>query len=634
MKIMSNTIILVNDLYDINSIEKQELENSKVFSFSIEGHKNLEKQGISHQIAENYLSENERLKVFDIVVSFHEWYKEKNEFKELEYDGINLLGLLDTVEFHTHLMEEIINFFTTKRIIEKEKPDKIITTEKFSEIIKILNQKNHIELKINHRQFSKKLQWEEITIKQNIGNFPISFTISRSKYSKIKHVWEKIVCSIFNLWFNFKKSDQKTILFLEFYPPLYEELILKLQKNGFNIIFLNRRKPAVFDFKSIKLLRRSGGTIINYDDLLNAKQKTQIELMTDAYVKKLNNIFSNNQLLSNIFSIDGYSLWNILKEKLIENYKTRIGEYLFLLITTKKIFEQINISCILTLNEIGETEKSILAVNKNQIPSIVLEHGFSTFFPDTARFNILASYPNFKDKISVWSTFQKNFLIDFHKISPEQILVTGSPRHDSLFKQKLKYKKKQFTVLIAPTPITQIQGFDDTNIHLKFESILRKLCSVLQKNHDIKIIVKIHPSQSYHNKIIQEIIKKFDQNISIHLLTSVTKLIESSDAIITITPEGWAPSTIILESMIMKKPIMNIILDNHFYDFPYIKEKAVLIVSPESNLDENISKLLINKEFREKLIINGENFVMNFLHKPGHASECLANEINSLKETN
>jgi len=631
---MSNTIILVNDLYDINSIEKQELENSKVFSFSIEGHKHLEKQGITHQIAENYLSESERLKVFDMVVSFHEWYKEKNEFKELEYDGINLLGLLDTVEFHTHLMEEIINFFTTKNIIEKEKPDKIITTEKFSEIIKILNQKNNIELKINHRQFSKKLQWEEITIKQNIGNFPISFTISRSKYSKIKHVWENTVCSIFNLWFNFKKSKQKTILFLEFYPPLYEELIFKLQKNGFNIIFLNRRKPAVFDFKSIKLLRRSGGKIINYDDLLNAKEKTQIESLIDVYLKKLDNIFSNNTILSNIFSVDGYSLWQILKEQLIENYKTRIREYLFLLFTTKKIFEQINISCILTLNEIGETEKSILAVNKNQIPSIVLEHGFSTFFPDTARFNILASYPNFKDKIAVWSTFQKNFLTDFHKINSERILITGSPRHDSLFKQKLNYKKKQFTVLVAPTPITQIQGFDDTNIHLKFESILRKLCSILQKNHDLKIIVKIHPSQSYHNKIIQETIKKFDQNIPIHLLTSITKLIESSDAVITITPEGWAPSTIILESMILKKPIMNIILDNHFYDFPYVREKAVLIVSPESNLDENISKLLFNKEFREKLIKNGENFVMNFLHKSGHSSECLANEIGSLKETN
>lgn len=61
--------------------------------------------------------------------------------------------------------------------------------------------------------FSKKLKWDEITIKQNIGRLPISFNISRLNYSRIKKAWEKIVCSIFNLWFDFKKSNQKTILF-------------------------------------------------------------------------------------------------------------------------------------------------------------------------------------------------------------------------------------------------------------------------------------------------------------------------------------------------------------------------------------------------------------------------------------
>ena len=111
-------------------------------------------------------------------------------------------------------------------------------------------------------------------------------------------------------------------------------------------------------------------------------------------------------------------------------------------------------------------------------------------------------------------------------------------------------------------------------------------------------------------------------------------MIEASDAVITITPEGWAPSTIILESLILKKPIMNIVLDDHFYDFSFVKQKAVLVVSPESNLDENITKILFNKEFRRKLITNGEHFIRNFLYKPEHASKCLSNEINSLAERN
>ena len=152
------------------------------------------------------------------------------------------------------------------------------------------------------------------------------------------------------------------------------------------------------------------------------------------------------------------------------------------------------------------------------------------------------------------------------------------------------------------------------------------------KYNNINIIVKIHPSQSFHNKMIQQIINNIDQKIHIHLLSSITELIRDSDAVITITPEGWAPSTIILESLILKVPIMNIVLDEHFYDFQFVKENAIIVASPESNLDEYISKILFDKEFRRNLIINGEHFVQHFLHNPKHASERLADEISSLVE--
>ena len=87
----------------------------------------------------------------------------------------------------------------------------------------------------------------------------------------------------------------------------------------------------------------------------------------------------------------------------------------------------------------------------------------------------------------------------------------------------------------------------------------------------MKIIVKLHPSQSIHNEIIKKVIKEFDKNIPIHLISPVTELINTSDAVVTITPEGWAPSTVILESLILKKPVMNIILDNNLYDFQYVQ---------------------------------------------------------------
>jgi hypothetical protein len=628
---MLNTIVLVKDLNDAVSLKEEVFRNNDVFSFSVEAHKILENKGIKHYIAEDYLSEKERLKVFDIVSGLHQWYKNQNELNALQYDEINILGLMDTIEFHQFLLKEFINFFTLKNIIEREKPSKIIATESFSDILKTMNCEKNMIAEIHSIKAMEKLQWEDVRIKQNIGNLPISFNITRSKYIKIKYVWEKIICSFFNLWFDFKKSKQKTVIFLEFSPPLYRELIVNLRKHGFNVIFLNRRKPAVFDFKSISLLRNTGAKIINYNDLLDSKEKTQLYSLRDDYLKKLEYVFSKNEVLSNIFLIEGFSLWNIIKKQLIRNYKNRMEEYLFLLIITKKILEKINISCIMALNEMGETEKSFLAVNKHRIPSIMLEHGFSIFVPNTVRFSILSNYPNFSDKIAVWSSNQKNFLEKFYNIKSERIFVTGSPRHDLLFNKEPVVKKKLLKILIAPTPITQMQGFDTTNFHLKFESVLTKICSILQ-GHSTEIILKLHPSQSYHNEIIQEIIKRADRNITIHLLTSITDLIETSDSVITITPEGWGPSTVILEAIMLKKPIMNIVLDSHFYDFPYVKEKAILIASPESNLQECIDKLLFDHDFRNELIKNGQNFINSYLYMPGRASENLTNKINSLLE--
>ena len=627
---MENTIILVKDEDDLSYLDKKSLSNYEVYSYSISAHKLLEEKKIKHKIAEEYLLENERLKIFDIVSEFHFWYKNDN-LKNIQFDGINLFSFLDTIEFHTHLMNELINFYTTKNIIKKINPKKIIATEKFSEILQILNTKKNFVSDIISINFSEKLLWEDIQIKQNIGKLPISFNLSRKNYNKIKSFWEKSICSFYNLWFDFKNANTKTIIFLEFYPPLYEKLISNLRKQRFNVIFLNRRRPAVSDKKSINMLKNLGVKIINYDNILDTEEKKQIHSLEVNLTNELNKIFSKEEIFSNIFTVNEFSLWSIIKNQLIKIYKTRSYEYISSYYISKKILKKINICCIMTLNEVGETEKAFLAANKNQIHSILLEHGFAIFLPETKRFASLSNYPSFNDKIAVWSPNQKTFLENFLRTKSEKIVVSGSPRHDKLFNNNKVKKNDSIRVLIAPTPITQIQGFDETKFHIKFEQVLIEICSILKKKN-VKISLKLHPSQSYHNETIKNIAKNLDSNISIHLLTSVTDLIESNDTIITITPEGWGPSTIILESIILKKPIMNIILDNHFHNFPYVQQNAVLIASDESDLNDCIEKVVFNPDFRNELIKNGQKFVKSYLYEPGNSSESLTKSIISILE--
>jgi len=630
---MAKTIILVNNYNDVDSIDTNDLTDTKIFSLNIETHKHLEKRNLSHEIGETYLSENERIKLFDKTVDFHNWYEKNKDLNFFEFENINLLGLLDTVEFHTFLINELITFFTIHNIIENEQPNRIFSSQNLSEIIKLLVTDN-IEYNFYTNQFSQKLQWDEITVKQNIGPLPISFNISRNTFSKIKSIWERIICSFFNLWFNFKNSDQKTILFLEFYPPLYEKLLFNLQKNGYNIIFLNRRKPAVFDYKSIKLLRKVNGKIINPNNLINSDEKNQIQIVANEYLEKIESIFSNDEIFDNLFNFNNYNLWKLVKNKLLETYKIRLYDYVLSLKFSKNLFKKINVSCILGLNEIGETEKSIIASNNNKIPIILLEHGFSNLSSESARFGILANYSNFNDKIAVWSDKQKSFLIDFFKLDPSRIIVSGSPRHDYLFENnKPRINTKNKTILIAPTPITQIQGFDTSDIHLQYELILRKILTILKKLN-CNIVIKLHPSQNIHNEMIKNLVSQIDKKIPIHLISPINELIDLSDIVITITPESWAPSTIILESLIQNRPIININLDKHLQEFDFIKTESILSILNNSDIEKNISDLILDAKLQDKLIQNGQKFVKTFLHNPGTASLTLAEKIKLIEESN
>jgi len=89
------------------------------------------------------------------------------------------------------------------------------------------------------------------------------------------------------------------------------------------------------------------------------------------------------------------------------------------------------------------------------------------------------------------------------------------------------------------------------------------------------------------------------------------------------------PSTIILESLILNKPTMNIILDNHFYEFEYVKDDAVVSVSDKDDLGKNLYDLLFDDLKRDLLISNGKKFLKNYLNNQGTASKNLAKVLNS-----
>jgi hypothetical protein len=621
------TIIFANDPTNISDPTfKANSQTSKIFSFNAHTHKTLEKETIPHEIAENYLSSEDRSSAYDLTLNLYQWYNKNSTLKSFEFENINLLGMLDIAEFHDLIINNLINFLLVKKIIDKEKPGKILTTKNLYDAVKILTLDKKIDVLIYGSNKQYGLPWDTIQIKLNLRGIPFSFNIGRKKYIRIVNLIESILSRLLNL--NFNPNNKKSILLLEFDPSQYENLLSSLSKSNVNIILLNKRRTSLWSIKSIRSLLHFNCKIINSDKFLPSN-KNHTKSLIDNYCKKLEQIFLNDSTFTKIFYVDNYSFWPCIKNVLINTYRKRIPEYIPLLMSSKKMLEKININCILALNVVGETEKSIIQVNKRKIPFIMLEHGFSNQLHEIKKFDIFHMYPLLKDKIAVWGDIQKNYLITERKFDNEKILVTGSPRHDPFFQRQEKTNHTKKTILITPYPITNLFGLATTNLYLRLESLLQNICKILKKIPDTEIIIKLHPGQDDYNDDLIILLRKIVPNIQIYQLNPIIDLIESCDLLVNISPQNFDTSTVMMEGLIMNKPVVNIILDDTFYEFSFVKENAILSISDKSDLEKILNDVLFNQDLKSNLKNNGKTFLAKYLINHGNASEDLAKIITS-----
>jgi hypothetical protein len=628
-----NTVILLDSEIDVRIFNnrKSKIVQPKIFSYSIHSYKILEKEKLQYEIAENYLTYDDQLKLFDLTLKLADrWYDDIPFSKELEFENVNLLGIVDTGELLNYFVRTLKNFLITKRIIEKENPQKIIVPITLLTTVKSLIKKD-IELEILNNNVSKThLYWDKIEIKFNIGRFPISFHLSRSAYNKMKKIFESVISTVLNLGFSLENKN-KTILLLEFNPAAYENLLSDLSKQDSNVILLNRRRPAFWNLQSIKTLRDSNCKVLNFENILNHDERQKAYLLSKQYLEKLEKIWNDEDYLTKLFSLEGDSFWLVIKDVLMSMYKTRLSEYVTLLLSVKKLFERINVTSILCLNEAGETEKAILKINKNKVPSILLQHAFDNLTPVLAKYDPLKIIPLICQKIDVYGNIQKKYLIEQQKIDVNRILVTGSPRHDIFFKkERKKISRSEKILLLTPLPINEYAPHT-IDLYIKYEKLIKNYYEIVKKMTNVKTIVKLHPSQEENNEDIKKLFKEIDPMIPIYQITPIMELIDMCDALVNINPESYDTSTIIMESLIRDKPTMTIFLDDQYHDMEFVKEKATLVLSEKSDLEKNLNDILFNEEIRNNLIQNARQHLKNYLSNHGTASENLAHIMFSVK---
>jgi len=628
---LTNNIILIGNISDFNVIPKELInnKNNKKFSFDLDIHEMLNSKGIEHEIADNLLDQTERLQIFDKMIEFRNWHS-KIQSNDYEIEGVNLLKLLDSHELGTLLISHLINLLLIKRIIKKENPTKIITTTIFSKSVRSITKNSDIVIEIFQNDSVKSLFWDKITVKFNFGRKPITFKISKRTYQKIKNLLETTMGFFYDFWFNVNNSKKKSIIFLEFNPQLFSKFFEAMKNFDGDIILINQRRSAIWNKSSLNTIRKSNSKVLKNDKILSKEKKQEIQSLTNKFSHKINELFENSTFFNSLFKIEDVSFWDEIKDTMKNTFSNRLIQYITTIYCAKIIFETTDVKCIVSLNETGETEKSILEFNKNKSPSILLEHGFVERIKKTHRFDVLSDYINFKDKISVWGPIKKEFLIDEYSVDEKKIIVSGSPRHDNYFKSRLERKNnKMLTLLLAPAPLSDIYGSSNTILKLRFNKIIKNILSIVEKLENVKIIVKLHPIQLKHNDGIKSLFQTLNNKIPIYLWTPVIDTINKADIVLVITPDIPGTSTMLLESMILGKPTMNIFFDDKIPEFNHIQKNTTFSILDHFDLENKLQKFLFDKEFQNELIKNADNFVSEYMSNRGNASEKLASILKS-----
>ena len=627
---MQENFIFINDPEQIKKIDLDEIHNSTVFSFNIYVHKELEKKNISHKIAETYLSKNDKIEIINKTIELLKWHNEDFLNSSFNLYDVNFLSLLDTNELNFLILDHLYDFVIIKRIIESENIDSILMSDSFLKSI----QKHPRLKKINVKTFliddNYSLAFDTIKFSIPIGSYELPISISRKRFIKLKKLFEKIIYTSFLLWMNPKKQN-KSVILIEFNPIQYEELLNEIKKTGVNIILLNRRRSAIWNYKAFKIIRKNNCKFINSSKILQSFQ-SDFKKYSESLPQKLDDLWKNSEFFESKFQFEGYSFWNAIKDILLSSIKSRIPEFLEFIFISNYISNSLNVTSILSLYENGELEKSLLQSTKNKIPSMLLEHGYVDYVEEISRFDFTTMHTSFNDKIAVWGNKQKNYLLDFRKTDPNSIIVSGSPRHDVFFNisQENAKSNSRKNFLIIPSPLINMTALIDTQIFLKYEELLQKILLILKSFVNVKISVKLHPVQHPSNDFIRNVISNYDPKIQIFQNSSITDHINNSDVIIILDAQQLGPSTPFLESLILKKPIAFITIDDEILPFECATDGSCIYLRSRDDLEKPFFKLLNDKDTINQLIKHGQLHLSKFLSNPGVASKKLANALIAL----
>lgn len=613
-------MIFVEGKEDVYSLKK--IINSidtKIISFDFESHKLLDRMQIKHHLVEEYFDEKDQILVDEFAIQIStNWYTNKDIINFLEYHGINIGKLLEP-ELLQYFFSQIKRFIGILKIIQKENPNQVITSSLGNFLLPIKDGFEHVNYK---SQQNNSLYFDIIEIPIKIGSKVLTLNISRENYQKIKKISDSIVSLFLSKEFNFSDTaGKKNILLVEFNPASYRNMLEELSKTKHNVILLNQRRPVIADLDSLKVIKNTRCKFFNLEKICDG-MKEKIKIEQERITQNIKLLWSDD-IFEEIFSINGYSFWNCIKNDFSILIEKRYNELIHKIILTESFFATAQIDLILDWAH-AATEEEILShfAKKKNIPIVTLQHGT---YPTNEKFvqylPLFSPIPH-GNMIAVWGSIMMEYILK-HGGDQNDIINIGSPKHDKFFMFNNQNRTNCVLIILSDLYGSNFEG-TDSKTKQRLDEYLRITYNIIKKISNKKIIVKIRPVQSVYDG--HQIINELDPNIPTYRTQDIFDVINMCDTVI-----AFNFSTAVVDAMILKKPTMTILPENQgFEDDVIMKSGATLVVNNLNELETKLVDILTNDKLRKKLVEDGQKIVNEYFINQGNASKELCRFIDSL----
>lgn len=612
-------VILFDSSITITDIENYVQKSHRIISLDYDSHKLLEKKSITHDISDNFLTSDEIWELQKESNRLSNWYDEDIIHNLIKYDEINL-GKLFYVEFHYFLVPYLKKIKEIIKIIKKYPECHFICSENFAMFIQTLTDSFDI-IKVKKKESI--FLYDNINYPIKIKNKIINLSIPKKYYKKIKNTFEMFS----NLFFGINKisNSKNNILLVEFDTMKYEPIFSKMSQYPINFVCYGRRRPVIWNFKTISIIKNSGCFIVSEDSLIDERLKNLIYDETTKIKHNLEILWKKDDFFSSYFSLDGYSFWEIIKPMFIELCQKRIVEAIYEIELTKKLFEKLKFSSVVIWSENGFNEQIIIKISKKfKIPLMLLQHGLYYDTKEAYEFNKFAGVLPFdSDKILVWGDVMKKYVLECG-IPSGKIEICGNPTYDKLFhEQLLSNPNINDYILVATSPaVSNILSDLTVNTRTKYENFIQIMCK-FAKNKNKNLIIKLHPFQEELN--IYDIAKKIYPNVIVIKEGSIIPLIKKAELIIVTDM-----STAILEAQMLQKPVFSVNVKNYEFGDSSIFHSDTCLVVELDDLEKTLDGIIDNSELKNQIIKRGMEYAQKYLSHQGNSSEHILSFITKI----